>query len=83
MLENNCSCDPGSRMRTDLEELRRLEEQAAKSGLRVGVDRANGDWRAGFVSTDELGESGFTFYATGPDRDTAIRRLAKLASDQE
>jgi hypothetical protein len=61
-----------------VDELTRLEELAARSGMRIGVDRVNGHWRAGLVSTNGLGEAVFVLHATGPDRATAIRRLASL-----
>ena len=62
--------------------LTRLEEQAATRGMTVAVDRVDGHWRAGFLSPDDFEESAFVLHASGPDRATAIRRLAKLATDQ-
>jgi len=60
------------------DEFTRLEERAADSGMEIAVDRVNGHWRAGFLTTDELGEAVFVLHATGPDRATAIRNLAEL-----
>jgi hypothetical protein len=60
--------------------LARLEEQAAKAGMTIAVDRVDGHWRAGFLSPSDFEESVFALHASGPDRATAIRRLAKLAS---
>jgi hypothetical protein len=91
MSDNNTVRDPsfsksGRTRRQDVDggrapnELRWLEERAAKSGMRVAVARVDGHWRAGFVSPDDLGEWVFGLHATGRDRATAIRRLAKLAA---
>ena len=59
-------------------QLAQLEELAAKSGMRIAVDRVDGHWRAGFLHTNELGESVFAVHVTGPDECTAIDRLAEL-----
>ena len=63
------------------EQFARLEEQAARNGMRLAVDRVNGHWRAGFLATNELGEAEFVLRASGPDEGTAIGRLAELAAD--
>ncbi len=65
------------------DELRRLEERAAKGGMTLAVGRIDGAWRAGFVVTNDLGESIFVLHASGPDEGTAVRRLAKLAADMD
>ncbi len=62
--------------------LTRLEEQAANRGMTVAVDRVNGHWRAGFLSPDEVQEPVFVLHASGPDRATAIRQLARLVTEQ-
>ena len=62
--------------------LTRLEEQAAKRGMTIAVDCVDGQWRAGFVSPGDFEEAVFVLHASGPDRATAIRRLAELATDQ-
>jgi len=49
--------------------------------MRLAVDRVDGHWRAGFVATNELGESVFVRHAIGPDEGTATSRLARLAVD--
>jgi len=63
------------------DQLGRLEERAAKGGMTLAVGRIDGYWRAGFVVTNDLGESIFVLHASGPDECTAVRRLAKLAAD--
>jgi len=70
-------------MKSEADELTRLKAEAARSGMGIAVDRVDGHWRAGFLSTDELGEAVFVLHATGPDRATAIRRLAKLATESD
>jgi len=45
--------------------------------MRIAVDRVEGHWRAGFLTTNELGESVFVLYVIGPDEGTAIDRLAE------
>jgi hypothetical protein len=62
--------------------LTELEEQAAMGGMTVAIDRVDGHWRAGFLSPSDFEESAFTLHATGPDKATAIRRLAKLANHE-
>ena len=64
-------------------ELERLEERAAKGGMTLAVGQIDGSWRAGFVVTNDLGESIFVLHASGPDEGTAVRRLAKLAADKD
>ena len=63
--------------------LARLEEQAAERGMRIAVDRVDGHWRAGFLQTNELGESVFVLHTSGPDEDAALRRLAQLVAETE
>jgi len=74
MLEYNVSASlaaakPNRTRRKDVDdrhatdELTRLEEQAANSGMEIAVDRINGHWRAGFLTTDELGEAVFVLHA--------------------
>ncbi len=65
------------------DELRRLEERAAKGGMTLAVGRIDGYWRAGFVVTNDFGESIFVLHASGPDECTAVRGLAKLAADMD
>jgi hypothetical protein len=60
--------------------LTRLEEQAANRGMTVAIDRVDGHWRAGFLSPDDVQEPVFVLHASGPDRATAIRRLATLVT---
>jgi hypothetical protein len=62
--------------------LTRLEEQAANRGMTVAVDRVDGHWRAGFLSPYDVQESVFVLHASGPDRATAIRQLARLVTKQ-
>ena len=62
------------------EEFARLEEQAAKNGMRLAVDHVDGHWRAGFLTRNAVGEWVFALHATGPDEDTAVRGLARLVS---
>jgi hypothetical protein len=57
-----------------------LQEDAAKRGLLLAVERVNGHWRAGFVVRNGVGEHVFVLHAIGPDEDTAIRRLSMLAA---
>lgn len=63
------------------DQLTRLDAQAARSGMRLAVDWVDGEWRAGFLETNELGEAEFVLHATGPDGGTAIGRLVELAAD--
>jgi hypothetical protein len=65
------------------DELGRLEERAAKGGMTLAAGRIDGYWRAGFVVTNDLGESIFVLHASGPDECTAVRGLAKLAADMD
>jgi hypothetical protein len=90
MLETNLVCDrgigkdqpgPGEKPvdgRDVREELAGLEERAGRSGLRLAVDHVDGHWRAGFLVTDELGESGFALHGGGPDDEAAVGALARL-----
>jgi len=60
----------------------RLNAEAARRGGKVAVERVDGHWRAGFVVRDDLGENVILLEVSGPDRDSALRRLTELAADQ-
>jgi hypothetical protein len=56
-----------------------LDEQAAKQGAMLAIERVDGHWRAGFAALDRLGEYVITQRAYGPDRSAALRQLLALA----
>ena len=58
-----------------------LDAKAARNGMTLAVDWVDGDWRAGFLETNELGEAEFVLHASGPDGRTAVGRLAELVAD--
>lgn len=49
--------------------------------MELAVDHVDGYSRAGFLVTNDVGESVFVLQATGPDEGTAIRRPARLVRE--
>lgn len=64
------------------DELRWLEDEAAKTGMKLAIERLNGHWRAGFVLANRNGDCVFALHAVGPDEDAAIQRLAQVVARQ-
>jgi hypothetical protein len=64
------------------DELRRLEEQAAETGMKLAIERLNGHWRAGFVVANCNGDCVFALHAVAPDEDTAVQKLADIVARQ-
>ena len=64
------------------DELTGLEEQAARTGMKLAVERLNGHWRAGFVLANRNGDCVFALHAIGADEDAAIQKLAEIVGHQ-
>ncbi len=59
-----------------------LTGEASERDQRLRIDRSDGDWVAAFVAESGLGGEAVSLSVNGPDRRTAMLRLAELISQQ-